>query len=104
MDALQRKSVLRQQVKEKLSQLAPQEKKAQSEELCARLLALLPNDAAAVCAFIPLQDEPDIHPLLRELLRRGIPLFLPRSVSTAVTFHRAASLDDLRPGRLGIGE
>jgi 5-formyltetrahydrofolate cyclo-ligase len=54
-------------------------KRANSELLC-RALAAEPRIAAARCvmAFAPMDDEPDITPLLRAMLERGVTVAMPR--------------------------
>ncbi len=98
------KEAVRNNIRNRLSQLTDREKREQETAICIRLLECLPHHPTAICAYAPLSDEPDISRVLAALLQRDIPLFLPRFDDQKVTFHRITSLDALRPGTFGIAE
>lgn len=71
-----------------------------------RVLALPEfSHAKSVMAFCPVPKEPDITPLLREILRLGKALYLPRCEAPGVmTARRVTDLDHLAKGAFGIPE
>ncbi|MFA6038793.1 MAG: 5-formyltetrahydrofolate cyclo-ligase [Candidatus Peribacteraceae bacterium] len=102
----EQKLALRQNISKELSRLDARRKADESSAVCEHILQSLPPDTASLCAYLPLTDEVDLRPALEELLRSGIPLFLPLFDFDAgiLTFHRVASLDEVRKGRNGLPE
>lgn len=98
MSIREEKDRLRNGMKKALSALTETEKTSQSSAIGIHLLTLLPADSSPVCAFMPMEDEPDIQPVLEEMLRRNIPLFLPRYDDHQITFRRITSLAELQAG------
>lgn len=73
----------------------------------AQAVCALPEYAAArtVCAFWPMEDEPDIRPLLAAVTRDGKALCLPRcGEHGAMTMHFVPDAFALAPGAYGIRE
>lgn len=73
----------------------------------ARTVRSLPEYAAAdtVCAFWPMEDEPDIRPLLAAVRQDGKTLCLPRcGEDGAMTMHAVPDAFALAPGAYGIRE
>jgi 5-formyltetrahydrofolate cyclo-ligase len=58
---------------------------------------------STVCAYVPLKTEPDIRPLLKELLARNDTVYLP-CFEGKLVFRRVTSLLALVPGELRIPE
>ena len=83
-----------------------EERNRQSAALQRHVLAWAPfQRAACVGGYVPLRREADVLPLLREVLRRGSLLALPRVESEGVmTLRHVASLEALVPGAYGIPE
>jgi len=106
--SLNTKAALRTAAREKLARLTAEEKDAASRRLCQRLAALPAWEAAhAVLLFAPRPDEPQIWPLVDELLATGRLAALPRYVAASGTYEAAiiANPDrDVAPGRFGILE
>ena len=107
-DPSQLKHRLRQEMKAALRALAPEDRDAGSRAIHHRLRAQpLWNEAKAVLLFCALPEEPDLSPLLHELLREGRIACLPR-YETGTGNYRAARIQsvdhDLRPGRFGVLE
>lgn len=103
MDLRAEKTRLQQSIRERLARLSPGERAAESRSICRRVLELLPPESRTVCAFMPIRDEVDIRPLLRELGTRGIALFLP-CYEKLLAFRKAEDLSKLQPGALHILE
>lgn len=104
------KTELRQAILERLQSMNDASRSAESRSIVRRILELLPEDRA-ICAFVPtVKTEPDIRPLLEEILKRGQPLFLPvcappaSPVGGKVTMLRATDLTGLAEGTCGIPE
>ncbi len=92
-------------MKERLQKFPPHKRAAESRTLCREILKVLPDDPSlTVAAYVPLTDEADIRPLLKELLARNIALYLPCFEHRNFTFRRAKDLESLLPGALRIPE
>jgi 5-formyltetrahydrofolate cyclo-ligase len=69
----------RRQVRESVRAMSAEERAAASVELCQRLRSeAIWQSARSVLCFAPLQDEPDIMPLIEEALSARKTLALPR--------------------------
>jgi len=101
--AADQKRHLRLAMEERLQHMNAQSRAAESRSLCRRLLPVIPP-GATVCAYVPLPTEPDIRPLLKELILRGDAVFLPCSERGGLQFRRSEELATLLPGPLGILE
>lgn len=105
----QRKQALRRAVKARALSLSDEQLRRSDDAICWTLLAL-PELAAAdtVFSYYPVAGEPDILPVLEELLARGKTLALPRCAAAGVMEARRVAgpsgLADLSPGRYGIPE
>jgi 5-formyltetrahydrofolate cyclo-ligase len=95
MDTLEReKRSLRAEMKKRLVSLCAAEREEKSGKIRAFLAeAEFWPSLSAVAAFLPLPDEPDLVPLLRQALGEGKTLFLPRIDGANLVFHTAASLE-----------
>lgn len=88
---------------ERLQHLPDQAKQAESRSLCRRLLADIP-ERSVICAYYPLATEPDVRPLLEELIARGDAVYLPRYLGGRFDFFQIEDLKSLTPGDLKIPE
>ncbi len=88
---------------QRITLLSPERRKEESENICRTLLPLI-GPGMAVCGYAPLPSEPDITPLLAELMHRGNPLYLPRYADGSVTFLRIDDLSKLERGQQNIPE
>lgn len=104
MNTPEEKSLLRQRINERMQSLSPSERSAESRSVCRRILELMPKNTQTLCAYWPLPSEVDVRPILREWMKRGHPLFLPRFDGKRLTFHRVNDFDDLAMGALNIHE
>lgn len=102
------KASLRQQIRERLNAMTPQQRDAASLQMRARLRQqAVWASTSSILFFAPMPGEPDIWPLLEEALLAGKNVALPR-FSPLAQFYLAARIEnldhDLRRGRLGIRE
>lgn len=104
MDIARQKSQLREDIRRRLQGLTPKERAAESRSLCRRVLEVLPSAPLAVAAFSSLRGEPDLSLFLTELLKREVPLFLPRVEGGRIVFRRIADLRTLQMGAFNILE
>lgn len=104
MDIASAKQQLRRAITERGARLSEKDRQAESRSLCRRALEHLPADARTVAAYVAMRTEADLTPLLEELLRRGVALYLPRAEHNAFSYRLANSLDALTPGNLRIPE
>ncbi len=100
------KTALRRAMAQRARALSPDYRARASAAICRELLALPELEAApAVFGFFPAPLEPDVAPVLRELLHRGKTLTLPRCVSPGVMeARRVRDLSALVPGAYGLME
>lgn len=101
---LTQKSDLRAAMQQRLSGFSDTQRAAESRALCHSLMKILPMEPTAIASFFPLADEPDVRPVLRDLLQQGHHIFLPRLEEEKIVFRRAQNLSSVQPGRLGIAE
>ncbi|MEK7217879.1 MAG: 5-formyltetrahydrofolate cyclo-ligase [Patescibacteria group bacterium] len=104
MTTVEQKHALRQCISMELSRLDARRKDEESTAVCGHILPSFPPESAGICAYVPLPDEVDLRSAMEEILRRGIPLFLPRFDNHEVTFHRVDSFESLQTGTGGILE
>jgi 5-formyltetrahydrofolate cyclo-ligase len=102
------KAGLRQQVRERLNGMTPQQRAEASFKICSRLRQqAVWNSAGSILLFAPMLSEPDVWPLLEEALAAGKTVALPRFSAETKTYLAARIQDlerDLRRGQLGIRE
>lgn len=79
---------------------------AASRAICERILASDEYaEANCVFAFYPMNTEPDIRPVLEDILASGKTLLLPRCEANGIMRAlQVQSLEQLIPGKLGIME
>ncbi|MFH1444290.1 MAG: 5-formyltetrahydrofolate cyclo-ligase [Candidatus Peregrinibacteria bacterium] len=97
------KEELRTAILERIQHMNAQERAAQSRSIERRILETLPTEGA-VCAYFPLQTEPDIRALLAELLTRNQPLYLPVFDGSTLVMRRVHDLSHLQASSFGIPE
>ena len=88
--------------------LSGAEAEALSARIAARIRAMPPwAGAAVVLAYMPVQGEVDVRPLLDELWARGTKVLLPRCRAGepgVMDLACATCVEDIRPGAYGIPE
>jgi len=99
---------LRQSQRSKACKLTPPIRSAQSASIINHLKTHpLWKSSTMVFAYVPMKDEPDIFPLLEEILAIGKQLVLPRFDASTGTYHPVRIRNiatDLQPGKYGILE
>jgi len=104
VDPRELKAQLRQSIKDRLAKMSPKDRAAESRSLCRRILEALPKKPVTLCVYYPLTDEADIRPAIREMFSLGHAVFLPVMENNLLTFRKATSLEELKPGALNIPE
>ncbi|MDD5103166.1 MAG: 5-formyltetrahydrofolate cyclo-ligase [Candidatus Peribacteraceae bacterium] len=99
----EQKQELRQAILERIRHMNEQARAAESRSIVRQLFGVLPQDRA-VCAFFPLQTEPDIRPLLSAIITRDQPLFLPAFDGHMLVMRRTRDLAQLQTSTFGIPE
>ncbi|MDO8468796.1 MAG: 5-formyltetrahydrofolate cyclo-ligase [Candidatus Peribacter sp.] len=99
----EQKKELRQAILERIQHMNEQARAAESRSIARRILEELPTDSV-ICAFFPMKTEPDIRPLLTEIIARGQDLFLPAFDGHALIMRRAFDLAHLIASDFGIPE
>ncbi len=104
----EQKTDIRQQFRVLTRSIAPEQAAAASEDLCKNLLGSpYWQQARRILMFYPLNDEPDIAPLLQQALTAGKTIALPRYNSSLGVYEAAlirSLTEDLVPGRFGVRE
>ena len=101
------KAEIRKQIKELISAMPEQERKAQSARLCTNILAS--QDYAystTILTYMPLPDEADISPVIQSALARRKKVFLPRVVpgTSNMEFYSYTANTSTEKGDFGITE
>ena len=101
------KAEIRKEIKSRIAALPAEELKAQSDALCAKLLA---SDDYISCttllAYMPLPDEADITPVISDALENNKQVFLPRITpgTNQMEFYRYDATTRAAEGSFGITE
>ena len=104
-DVFAEKEVLRARQRQRLAQLGPEERRARSVKLLARLVALPAWQAARrVLIFAPLPNEPDLDLLWTNGGLAGKECAYPRVDGMQMHLLRVGALADLQPARWGLRE
>jgi 5,10-methenyltetrahydrofolate synthetase len=98
------KEHLRQAIRERITRIPEHLRHAEGRSLCKQLIRMLPTEPAGIAAFFPVKDEPDLRPLLTEILARGHRLYLPRFEDKRMVFRQVTDLAQLGTGTFGIPE
>lgn len=98
------KQRLREAVYERILHSPTKKLTIESRLICKKLEGLLPEPPLVLAAFFPLKSEPDIRPLLREALRKGMELYLPTAGERSFVLRRVHSFHDLHTGPWNIPE
>ncbi len=77
---------------ERLQRLAARDRDGESRALCRNLRPLLGDKPDTVAAYLPYTDEPDIKPLLQQLLDGGWTVVMPALAHNKLVFRRITEL------------
>ncbi len=104
----QRKARLRAATRARLQAIPADDWRRQSAAVCDRIRSLPEwNSARWLGGYVPMRDELDLVPLMREALTSGRRVAVPAfdAISGGYTFHEVRDWDrDLVSGKYGIGE
>jgi len=99
------KERIRQELKEKRLLLSPEEVRSKSLKIVSRARELLKElNPSSYLFFHPIKNEPDLIPLVQELLRDKKRVAFPKIVGREIVPIEIGSLRELQPGRFGILE
>lgn len=101
------KKQLRRQMLEKRKSLSIDQRRDFSRRACSRLLTCERlMEAEVILAFHPFGDELDILPFVEEAMRRGVEIWLPRTVpdTRELIPYRYTGKEMLKQGTYGIWE
>ncbi len=76
----------------RLKHMTQQERDVQSRVLCRYLKELLGDEPKTIAAYMPYLDEPDIKPLLMELMSKGWTIVMPAVVRNHLVFRIVTDL------------
>lgn len=78
---MKEKNTLREEMKRQRALLLPEEKKLLDRAICQRLFSLIQERQAKVIhTFLPMEDEINIFPLLKDLLAKGLTIVAPEAL------------------------
>jgi len=104
----EQKASLRERLRTEVRELTRAQREDAAVEICARLIEQpLWKNARSVLLFAPLQDEPNVRPLLHAALDAGKLTALPRFSATTGGYEAAVVRDlakDFTEGKFGILE
>ena len=102
------KAEIRKQIKDLIeSPVVSTTLSSQSRKICEQILhSQRYISCTTLLAYMPLEDEVDILPVISEALRAGKKVFLPRIMpeTNIMEFYRCKSPDETQPGSFGIRE
>lgn len=92
---MEAKAELRRAIKERLSKMTDNDRRVESQILVRELRKLMPASPSVIAAFFPYLDEPDIRPLLTELLEQKNVICIGKLEGQRMVMHRIQSLDEV---------
>lgn len=103
MHLSEQKAKLRADIKERIGKLTKEQWEAESRSVSRRILDNLPKDAV-VAAYSPLRSEVDVRLVLKELVQKKQPLYLPVFDGKEMEYRQVTDLSGLVEGDLSILE
>ncbi len=104
MDIVQEKTRAREAMRERLRQLKPEVREAESRSICRRILENLSPAPLTICIYQALPSEASLAMLLPALWDRGDNVFLARFLQNRLSFGQIYEETTLLKGTLGILE
>ena len=81
------------------------DKNKKSLKICTKLLQREDvKTANNIALYYPMEDEVNIVPLINELIKSGLNIYLPKIDNKSLKFYLFTSYDELRDNRIGIKE
>ncbi len=79
-------------IKERLSRMSAKDRGIESRVICKELRKLLGTEPRVLAAYMPYTDEPDIVPLLQELMTAGWTIAMPAAEGNRLVFRHVTDL------------
>lgn len=92
---MEAKAELRRAIKERLSRMTENDRRVESQIIVRELRKRMPTAPATIAAYFPYMDEPDIKPLLTELLEQKNVICMGKVEGNHMVMHRIRSLEDI---------
>jgi len=89
------KAELRRCIKERLSRMTENDRRVESQIIVRELKKRMPTAPAIIAAYFPYMDEPNIKPLLTELLEEKNVICMGKLESNHMVMHQIRSLNDI---------
>ena len=101
------KQIIRKKIKEKLAFIPASDLNAESVSICQTIINSKDyKTCTTLLAYMPLQDEVDISPVISDALNNNKEVFLPRIIpgTNQMEFYRYTACTHTAPGSYGITE
>jgi 5-formyltetrahydrofolate cyclo-ligase len=89
------KSELRLAIRDRLKKMSDNDRRVESQVIVRELKKIL-TSARTVAVYMPYLDEPDIRPLITDLLAEKIVICLPKAAPHGMAMHRIQSLEEVQ--------
>lgn len=89
------KASIRLAIRDRLQKLSENDRRVESQVIVRELKKLIAN-SKAVGVYLPYVDEPDIRPLITDLLSQKIVICLPKAATHGMAMHQILSLEDIQ--------
>lgn len=90
------KKNLRMAIKERLTKMSAKDRDIESRVLCKELKRMLGDTPTTITLYLPFSDEPNIEPLITELLAAKWAIALPAIEHNALVFRNVTSIDEAK--------
>lgn len=101
---MQTKADIRAAVKERLKNLSEKDREIESRALCKTLKQYLGNEPKIIGAYMPISDEPNIRPLLEEMINEDWTIAIPGLRNNECEFRIVNDLNETQKGQTTILE
>ncbi len=92
---MEAKAELRRAIKERLQRLSENDRRVESQIIVRELRKILPPPPALIALFSPYVDEPDITPLITELLKKKNVICMGKLEANHMVMHHIRSVADV---------
>jgi 5-formyltetrahydrofolate cyclo-ligase len=92
---MEAKIELRRAIKQRLGRMTDNDRRVESQIIVRELRKRIPTTPCVIAAYFPYMDEPDIRPLLTELLEQKYVICIGKIEGQHMRMHRIHTLDDI---------
>ncbi len=92
---MEAKAELRRAIKERLVKFRENDRRVESQIIVRELKKILGDIPKIIGAYLPYADEPDIRPLLEELIKKNWTVAIPATGRSGMTFRAVATLQEV---------